>query len=50
MRIAGNPLHWLRDLDADQIVSLELGVTRLEDLYRKLTGDPRAEDRVEATP
>ena len=47
LRTAGNPLHWLRGLDTDQVLSLELGITRLEDLYRKLTGDSRAE---EATP
>lgn len=50
LRTANNPFHWLRELDADQIISLELGVTRLEDLYRKLTGDSRAENRAEATP
>ena len=50
LRTADNPLHWLRELDGDQVLSAELGITRLEDLYRKLTGDSGAENRAEATP
>ena len=50
LRTPGNPIHWLRGLEADQVLSAEVGITRLEDLYRKLTGDSSREDLAEATP
>jgi ABC-2 type transport system ATP-binding protein len=34
------PLHWLRELPPDAVLSAELGSTRLEDLYQLLLAQP----------
>ena len=39
LRTPGNPLDWVGRLEADTVLSAEVGITRLEDLYRELTGD-----------
>ena len=38
VRTEEDPLDWLQALPADQVISAEVGITRLEDLYRQLTG------------
>ena len=40
MRTSTDPLRWLQGLNPDDVLSAEVGITRLEDLYRALTGDP----------
>lgn len=48
LRTPGDPLQWLKNLDSEQVLSAEVGVTRLEDLYRKLTGEPLSTGAPEA--
>ncbi len=40
MRTSADPLRWLQSLNPDDVLSAEVGITRLEDLYRALTADP----------
>ena len=49
VRTAGDPLAWVRQIDRDAVQAVELGVTRLEDLYQALTSDSHA-SLGEATP
>jgi ABC-2 type transport system ATP-binding protein len=40
VRVAGEPLRWLQQFAPEQVLAAELGMTRLEDLYRRLAAPP----------
>jgi hypothetical protein len=38
----GEPLDWLRQLPSERVISAEVGVVHLEELYQLLTRAPEA--------
>jgi ABC-2 type transport system ATP-binding protein len=40
LTVTGDAVAWLRGLDPAQVESVEVGATRLEDLYQQLTAEP----------
>jgi len=40
VEVPGEPVAWLQQIPADQIQAAEVGLTRLEDLYRELADHP----------
>ncbi len=42
IKTAGDPLAWVQRVDREALLSVEMGVTRLEDLYQMLTAEAEA--------